>query len=332
MEKNLCAIILAGGEGKRMKSDRPKALSQVLFQPMLQWVIDAVKIAGISDICVVTGYKKEYIEEYASKLDFEIKTVYQSERLGTGHAVMTAKEFIKQHSNGNVLVLNGDAPFMDGETIRSAAEFHCKDAFTGCTVISAEIENPTGYGRIVRETDKNGNTTNILKAIVEEKEADSTQRKIKEINSGAFWFNAWSLLDALDKIVPSAKTGEYYLTDTVEIIRAAGKNVHAFKTENSNAVLGANDCLQLNLLNEIARRHILEEHMKNGVCIPCMDGVVIGKNVRIGKNTTILPSSILRGNTVIGNSCEIGPAVLLDGCTVSDEKKLSCGTFEYEAL
>lgn len=332
MEKNLCAVILAGGEGKRMKSDKPKALSQVLFQPMLQWVIDAVKDAGISDICVVTGYKKEYIGEYVSSLDFKVETVYQSERLGTGHAVMTARKFIERHGDGNVLILNGDAPFMDGETIRSAAKFHCRDVLTGCTVISAEIENPTGYGRIVRETDENDNATDTLKAIVEEKEADDTQRKIKEINSGAFWFNATALSEALDKIVPSVKTGEYYLTDTVEIIRAAGKNVHAFKTENSNAVLGANDCLQLNLLNETARKHILEEHMKNGVYIPCTDGVIIGKNVCIGKNTTILPSSILKGNTVIGNGCEIGPAAILEDCTVSDGSKLCCGAFGHESL
>ena len=118
-----CAIILAGGEGKRMKSDKPKTLSEVLGKPMLMWVISALKNAGIDDICVVKGFKKECIEEFLSTLDFEIESVFQAERLGTGHAVMMAKDFLKDHS-GNVVILNGDAPFMSSDTIKKSLAQH----------------------------------------------------------------------------------------------------------------------------------------------------------------------------------------------------------------
>lgn len=331
MENHFCAIILAGGEGKRMKSEKPKALSEVLFRPMLQWVLDAVHTAGIADICIVTGYKREYIEKYVATLDYPIETAYQSERLGTGHAVMQTRKFIEAHKNGRVLVLNGDAPFMDGETICKAAQFHSDDTRNGCTVITAAVDNPTGYGRIIRKTE-NGQNTDILQCIVEEKEATPEQRFIQEINSGAMWFQAEALLSALNQLVPSGKTGEYYLTDTIEIIRSSGQNVYAFQTENSEAVLGANDCLQLHQLNETARQHILADLMRNGVDIPCIDGVIIDKNVRIGKGVTVLPSAVLKNGTVIGNGCTIGPCVLLDNCVVGDNKIIACGCFEKKNL
>ena len=176
-----CAVILAGGEGKRMKSDKPKTLSEVLGRPMLCWVMSALRKAGIDDICVVKGFKKECVEEYLSTLDFSVESVFQAERLGTGHAVMMAKDFLKKHS-GNVVILNGDAPFMDSETIEDSLKAHIEN---GCaaTVISAKVDDPTGYGRIVR--DENGN----LRAIVEQKDADEETLKINEVNSGGFWFD-----------------------------------------------------------------------------------------------------------------------------------------------
>lgn len=302
MENKSCALILSGGEGKRMKSNKPKAMSEVLFKPMLQWVIDAVRGAGIEDICLVTGFKHEIIENYISTLPYHIETVIQTERLGTGHAVMTAKEFLKSHSGKNVLVLNGDAPFIDSETIKQSAEFHSNN---GCTVISAELENPFGYGRIIRT----GKST--LEAIVEEKEADDFQRAVKEVNSGAYWFNVDSLLSALDKLVPSEKTGEYYLTDTVQIIKRTDKTVSAFKAASSDSVLGANDCSQLAQLNEIARNRIIEKHLANGVNIPCRDGVMIGCDVKIEAGATILPASIIIGNAVIKAESVIGPAAYI---------------------
>lgn len=334
--KNSSAIILAGGEGKRMKSNRPKVLSEVMFQPMLKWVIDAVRSAGIKDICVVTGSKREYVEKYLSTLPFEVETVYQSERLGTGHAVMMAKPFLERHRGSDVLILNGDAPFIGVETIRNAFVVHNQtgeidpEIFDweeprepspnrGCTVISAEVDDPSGYGRIVHETDDEVFFhLKTLKAIIEEKEADDEIRKIKEVNSGAYWFEADILLEALDKLKKSEKTGEFYLTDTIAIIKDSGNAVMSYKAKNADSVLGANDCIQLAQLNEIARMRIIRKHMKNGVNIPCADGVMIGKDVVIDSNTTILPSTVIRGKTKIGSYCEIGPAALIDSCEIED--------------
>lgn len=240
-----CAIILAGGEGKRMKSDKPKTLSEVLGKPMLLWVMSALKKAGIDDVCVVKGYKKECIDQYLSTLDFVVESVYQAERLGTGHAVMMAKDFLSNH-DGNVVILNGDAPFMSAETIKNSLEQHSN---TGCaaTVISAKVDDPAGYGRIVR--DESGN----LKAIVEHKDADEETLKIDEVNSGAYWFDCQLLLSVLGRIQNNNKAGEYYLPDTIKLLLSDGKTVGAYTAECSDAVLGANNPAQLEELNQIAR-------------------------------------------------------------------------------
>ena len=239
-----CAVILAGGEGKRMKSDKPKTLSPVLNKPMLLWVIGALKQVGIDDICVVKGYKKECIEEFISTLDFSVESVFQAERLGTGHAVMMAKDFLERES-GNVVILNGDAPFMSAQTISESLKYHIKNN-NAATVISAEVSDPTGYGRIVR--DENGS----LKAIIEQKDADPETLKIKEVNSGGFWFDRQMLCSVLGKISSDNNAGEYYLPDAVKLLLAEGKRVGAFTAENSDTVLGANDPAQLEELNNIA--------------------------------------------------------------------------------
>ena len=215
-----CAIILAGGEGKRMKSDKPKTLSEVLGKPMLLWVMSALKKAGIDDVCVVKGYKKECIDQYLSTLDFVVESVYQAERLGTGHAVMMAKDFLSNH-DGNVVILNGDAPFMSAETIKNSLEQHSN---TGCaaTVISA-------------------------------KDADEETLKIDEVNSGAYWFDCGLLLSVLGRIQNNNKAGEYYLPDTIKLLLSDGKTVGAYTAECSDAVLGANNPAQLEELNQIAR-------------------------------------------------------------------------------
>lgn len=243
-----CAIILAGGEGKRMKSDKPKTLTLVLDKPMLLWVINALKGAGIDDICVVKGYKKECIDEFLDEYNKEnsdsIESVFQAERLGTGHAVMMAKQFLEK-CDDNVVILNGDAPFMDSNTIKNALNQH-KDGFAA-TVISAKVDDPTGYGRIVRDRDGN------LEAIVEQKDADEDILNINEVNSGGFWFDAQQLLSVLDRITSNNKAKEYYLPDAIRLLLSDGKKVGAYTAECSDTVLGANDPAQLEMLNEIAR-------------------------------------------------------------------------------
>lgn len=240
------AVILAGGEGKRMKSDKPKTLSLVLGKPMLAWVIDAVCESGIDNICIVTGYKKESVEDYIKELPFELKTAYQPQRLGTGHAVMMCRDFLRQNP-GDVIILNGDAPFMDSDTIKNAYALHSAEC-SCATVISARVENPYGYGRIIR--DEKGH----LNSIVEQKDATEEQRTINEVNSGGYWFNTEALLSVLDEITSSNAGGEYYLTDAIALLLGKGKRVCAFTAESADTVLGANNPEQLEELNEIAKR------------------------------------------------------------------------------
>ncbi len=239
-----CAVILAGGEGKRMKMNKPKPLAEVLSEPMLKWVINSVKRAGIDKICVVKGFGKEYIDEFTETLTFPVETVYQAERLGTGHAVMQAKDFLNENK-GSVVILNGDAPFMDSETIKNSFDFH-KAENNSATVISAKVDDPTGYGRIVR--DENGN----LKTIVEQKDADEKTAAINEVNSGGFWFDTEKLLSVLGEIKSDNNAKEYYLPDALKLLLEKNEKIGAFTAQSPDTVLGANDPAQLKELENIA--------------------------------------------------------------------------------
>lgn len=312
MSKN-CAVVLAAGQGTRMKSSKPKVLAEVLFKPMIDWVTDAVLDAGVDDICLVTGYKHEAIEEHFGG---KFKTVIQSELLGTGHAVMQAKDFIKEHVPGNVLIVNGDAPLIPDETIKAALDFHLAGN-NAATVISAKVDNHTGYGRIIRSRDGK------LKKIVEEKEASATEKIVNEVNSGAYWFSSSVLLESLEGIVElhdkkKDKAVEYYLTDAVEVILEKGLNVVAYDAANPEIVLGANNRVQLQQLNDIARKSVSEKLMLSGVSIPCSDGVIISPDAQIGADTEILPGTIIKGNTKIGGGCTIGPNSLIENSIIGD--------------
>ncbi len=303
-------VILAGGHGNRMKAEIPKPMLRVLNEPMLQWVIRACEDAGESRICVVTGYKAQHIDHF---LDGAYRTAHQAEQRGTGHAVMQAEAFLREQISGNTLVLCGDAPFLDKDTIQNSLALH-NDTGAAITVVTATIDNPCGYGRILRDTQDE----NALLGIVEEKDASGAQRKICEVNSGAYWFRTEALLSFLGELSTDNVQSEYYLTDTVALARKRGEKVVAFCTENQDIVRGANTRKELLELNEIARQTVLEHHMENGVNFVCTDGVIIGRDVEIAAETTILPGTILRGKTKIGASCTIGPNCLIENSTIGD--------------
>ena len=241
-------IILAGGQGKRMKSDGPKVLCQVQGRAMLDWVITACENAGLGDICVVKGHKAEMIDDFLAGRDSraDIKTVLQSERLGTGHAVQMAKDFLEAHRGGNTLILCGDAPFIDPPTIEGALKLHTSEG-NSVTVVTSEKEDPTGYGRIIR-------TENGISGIVEQKDCTPEQAQIKEINSGCYWFDTSDLLDVLFELTPNNAQGEYYLTDCLGLLIGKGKRADAYISENPNVSLGANDPAGLAYLNELAEQ------------------------------------------------------------------------------
>lgn len=305
-------VLLAGGQGKRMKAEIPKPMFKVLGETMLEWVIGACEESGLSDICVVKGYKSEIIDEY---LGGRYQTVLQQQRLGTGHAVMQAIPFLRGDTKGNTLVLCGDAPFIDSRTIKKSLELH-KQQNNSVTVITAKTDNPTGYGRIIRS--KNG-----ISSIVEEKDATVEQKKICEINSGAYWFRTADLIEALGELTTDNAQGEYYLTDTIFILLNKGHNAGAYISENPNVVLGANDRKGLLMLNNVAREEIIERHLENGVEFTCTDGITIGRDVIIGEGTQILSGTVLRGKTVIGSNCVIGPDCIIENSKVGNNTKLN---------
>lgn len=300
------AIILAGGMGKRMNSQKPKVLLEVLGKPMLEWVTDACENAGIGRICVVKGYGAEQIDEF---LDGRFETAFQAERLGTGHAVMCAAEFLKKNPDSHTFIACGDAPFTDFKTIRAAYEFH-KMSQAAVTVITAELPEPKGYGRIVRTKDGIG-------GIVEEKDCSDSERRINEINSGCYWFRTKELLDVLPRLDRNNAQGEYYLTDTIKLLLQDGKKATAFKTDNQDAVLGANDRKGLLKLNDIARMRVIDKHLNAGVEFITTDGIVISPDVVIKSGAKILPNTILMGKTVIGASV-IGPNSRIIDTVVGD--------------
>lgn len=308
--ENACAIILAAGDGKRMKSSRPKVLGEVLFRPMITWVTESCLSAGLRRGCAVLGDHAELIAEH---LPSSYEHVLQTERLGTGHAASMAQNYLRDGGFSHVTVVNGDAPFISPEDLAGAYRQHIDSGYP-VTMISARVDRPYGYGRVIR---KGG----VVTAVVEEKDADEDQRRIDEINSGAYWFKADFLLDFFRQMTNQNAQGEYYLTDAVSYAVGKGLGTGAYVADSS-AVMGANSRADLAALNRAALDIVLNKHYENGVNIPFPDGIIIGPDVVIGPDTTILPGTIIKGKTDIGCDCEIGPnsyledAVIGDSCTI----------------
>ena len=309
-----CAIILAAGDGKRMKSTLPKVLNEVLFEPMLEWVLLACENSGLDKLCVVAGYKHEEVENY---LGGRCDIALQLERRGTAHAVMQAEHFLNKSSKicDNVLILCGDAPFMNEQTITNALNLHT-ECDNDVTVITAILDDPTGYGRIVKDGDK-------ISAIVEQKEASEGQLLIKEVNSGAYWFKISTLLSILDEFESDNSQNEFYLTDAISIILNRGGSAGAFAADDSKIVLGANDKRALYNLHKMANDEVINKHFDNGVEFLSLDGVLIGRNVKIGANVKIHAGTIIKGDSIIGEDSIIGPNTIVDNCIVGNRSILN---------
>lgn len=247
MSKN-CAVILAAGEGKRMKANKPKPMMEVLDRPMIDWVLDATEASGVNDTILVVG---AYGEQLVDHCGDRSAICWQKERLGTGHAVMMALDYLNASNAENVLILNGDAPFMDAATIAESLALHEANG-NAVTVISARLDDPFGYGRIIQGADGS------FERIVEQKDATEEEKAIRNVNSGAYWFRREDLIASLGKLTTDNAAHEYYLTDTIYILKQEGKNAGVFVTENADVVLGANDREQLQALNDIAARNFPE--------------------------------------------------------------------------
>lgn len=300
------SVILAAGMGTRMKSKMPKVIHKVCGKPLCKWVIDAAKEAGSEDVCAVIGHGADELRKTIGDIcSFAI----QAEQKGTGHAVMQAADFIEKAQT--VVILCGDTPLVRSETIKQAVEYHNKNV-SKATVMTAILPDATGYGRIVRDADGS-----VIK-IVEQKDATEEEKKIREVNSGMFVFDAQSLMYALGKIEPNNAQGEYYLTDTLEILIAAGKKVGAYTIEDSDEIHGINDRVLLSRAEEAMRRRINEMHMRNGVTMRIPESIYIEDGVEIGTDTEIQPNVTIKSGTKIGSDCVIGSGSVLDGAVIHD--------------
>ena len=311
-EENVITVIMAAGKGTRMKSEKSKLVHKIYDKELVKRVVELSKAVGSDETIVVVGHLREQVE---AVLGDTVTYAYQEELLGTGHALMQAGPLM-EGKKGKAIILYGDVPIIRKETLLKLVEKSIKDK-EYATLLTAVVDNPTGYGRIIRDVGGN------IKAIVEEKDADPLQKEIKEINSGIYCFDIPELLKALELIRPNNAQGEYYLTDVIKIMNEKGLKTGAVIVEDNTEILGVNDRIQLELLTRVLRMRINTEHMKNGVTIEDSNSTYIYDNVTIGTDTVIHPNSTIKEGVIIGKNCEIGPnAYIREGCVIGDNVKV----------
>lgn len=310
--EHLMAVILAAGEGKRMKSRKSKVVHKVCGKALVEWVYKAVSRAGIEESILVVGHRADQVRDCMGE-----RVVYavQEKQLGTGHAVMQAEEHLRG-KDGLVIILCGDTPLVTSETITKTIEYH-KSKNNSATVITAEMDDPTGYGRIIRND--NGD---VIK-IVEHRDATDEQRSVKEINSGMYCFTIRELLEALKQLNNNNSQGEYYLTDTLEILISKGLKVGAMKVEDQDEILGINDRIQLAQASEIMRKRINTRFMKEGITIIDPAYTYIAEEAVIGMDTIIYPGTFIEGATTIGEDCIIGPNSRIIDSSIGNEVEVN---------
>ncbi|CAB1254745.1 bifunctional UDP-N-acetylglucosamine diphosphorylase/glucosamine-1-phosphate N-acetyltransferase GlmU [Clostridium sp. MT-14] len=291
-----CAIILAAGKGKRMKSSIPKVLHRVCGTEMVNIVIDVVKKAQIEDIDVVIGRGAEQVKEATKSRN--VKYSFQNKQLGTGHAVLCASDFLKD-KEGTAVIFTGDSPLIEEDVIEDMLNFHNKGRYKA-TILTSIVKDPNGYGRIIRE--KNGE---VLK-IIEHKDCSLEELKVNEINSGMYCFDIKELVESLNKLHNNNVQGEYYLTDVIEILKNKGERIGALPV-SFEEIMGVNSRVQLSEAEKVMRNRINNVHMENGITLIDPNTTYIGLDVRIGKDTIIYPGNVIQGNTVIGENCILYP-------------------------
>lgn len=300
------SIILAAGKGTRMESTYPKVVHKVCGKEMVNHVIDTSKSAGVDETIVILGHGIDAVKEVLSD---DVKIAIQEEQLGTAHAVMMANDYIDDADT--VVVLCGDTPLISEETLVEFFKHHDQNN-NAVTVLTTKVDDPTGYGRVIRDS------SNEFMKIVEQKDASEQEKSVREINSGIYCFNGAFLKDSLQYVGNNNAQGEYYLPDTIEIIRNMGGRADAYLGATIEELMGVNSRVQLSDAERIMRRRINEQHMINGVTIIDTDSTYIDAGVDIGADTVILPGCMISGKTVIGSNCVIGPQTGISDSTIGD--------------
>lgn len=302
----IASVILAAGKGTRLKSDLPKVLHQVCDRPMLAYVFDACREAGVRDCLAVVGHgKDQVIAAFAD--DQAVTWIEQSAQLGTGHAVMVCREQISAYDH--ILVLCGDGPLIRSETVQAMIDAHLKDG-ASATLATALLDDPTGYGRIWRDVDGR------LLGIVEHGDCTPEQRQIREVNPSYYCFRVADLLPTLDQLKPNNVKNEYYLTDCVALLIAAGKTVNAITSVQPEDIYSINSRQHLAQVNGVMRARILDKLMSNGVTIVDPANTWIDARATIGQDTVIDPFVHIAGPVKIGRDCRVRPFVQLAGHAV----------------
>ena len=315
MNKGINAIILAAGKGTRMKSETPKVLHKIFDKTLLGYVIEAINKTGVVDKSyVIVGHKAEDVSKFVSDNYQNVSTVLQEPQLGTGHAVSMVCPSLEDFS-GDVLILCGDTPLITAETLIKFIKNH-REKNSDLTVMSAIFENPTNYGRIVRNGDN-------LASIVEEKDASPAQKKIKEVNAGIYLLNWEKIKPAFSQLQSNNAQGEYYLTDIISWSVKNSLNTNAYVLEDNNEIFGINSKMHLAQATKILNQKIINKHLENGVTIVSPENTWISIDTEIGADTVIYPNVYINGKNKIGKCCSIGPfAHLRGGVELGDNVKI----------
>ncbi|QDP38824.1 bifunctional UDP-N-acetylglucosamine diphosphorylase/glucosamine-1-phosphate N-acetyltransferase GlmU [Radiobacillus deserti] len=308
---NRYGVVLAAGQGTRMKSKLYKVLHPVMGRPMVQHVVDQLNALKLNDIITVVGFGSELVKE---QLGEDSSFVLQEEQLGTGHAVLQAKDLLA-NKEGTTLVVCGDTPLLTHDTLHALVAHHEK-LEAKATILTALAPDPTGYGRVIR------NQANHVERIVEHKDANDEEKAVKEINTGTYCFDNQALFDALENVSNDNAQGEYYLPDVIQILQEQGEKVAAFQTEDFDETLGVNDRVALAEAEKLMKKRINEQHMRNGVTIIDPDHTYIGPDVKIEQDVVLYPGTILSGKTIIKTNAEIGPNSEIVDCIVGEETQI----------
>ncbi|RPJ99939.1 bifunctional UDP-N-acetylglucosamine diphosphorylase/glucosamine-1-phosphate N-acetyltransferase GlmU [Priestia endophytica] len=305
---NRYAVILAAGQGTRMKSSLYKVLHPVCGKPMVEHVVDQLRTLNLDSIVTIVGHGAEMVK---TQLGDRSLYALQEEQLGTAHAVMQADSVLKD-KKGTTIVVCGDTPLITSETIEAVLNYHDQNE-AKATILTAHTDNPTGYGRIVRNEEGH-----VLK-IVEHKDATEQEREIGEINTGTYCFDNEFLFSVLSQVSNDNVQGEYYLPDVIEILQSKGEKVLAYQTDDFAETLGVNDRYALSQAEATMRARINKKHMLNGVTIQDPANTYISADAEIGRDTVLLPGVVINGEVSIGERSVIGPHSELKDCQIGEE-------------
>ena len=315
----MISLILAAGKGTRMKSERPKVIQKVNGTPMLKRVIKTLENIGIEKNVFILGHKKDEVLEVMG----EIQYVEQAEQLGTGHAILIAKEKIEEFKE-DVLITYGDTPLLTEKTLSEMRRVFTEKNLD-CILLECKVSDPFGYGRIIKD---NGNVVDII----EEKDATEEEKKINEVNTGVYIFKYDKLISSIEKIDNNNSKGEYYLTDAIKVLANIGAKVETYQIGDEDEVLGVNSKAQLAQASRILRNRKNTELMDNGVILIDPETTYIEEDVIIGEDTVIYPHVLIQGKTEIGKNCQIFGNTRIEDSLISDNVKIESSLIEQSNI